>query len=168
MPTPVLKSLAKKAGVSLDKAEELWDLAKEQAAKRGRDDDWPYIIGILKKMLNLESVADIDQMISQVVEGVDPSKVLEFELTNRVIVNLEGVEDREVLMGSLLDLIRKVDRRCDVELVEDTEGSVYFPSNKFDKISRLLINVGLGPTLSKRNPSDLELDGLTSSKLLLK
>jgi hypothetical protein len=40
MPSNVLASLAKQAGVSLDKAEEYWDRAKEQAAKQGHKDDY--------------------------------------------------------------------------------------------------------------------------------
>jgi hypothetical protein len=41
MPTPVLKSLAKKAGVSVKKAEEYWDEAKKQAKKQGFKEGTP-------------------------------------------------------------------------------------------------------------------------------
>lgn len=53
MPVPLVKSLAAKAGVSVRKAEELWDRAKKSAAEQGRADDYAYIAGILKRMLGL-------------------------------------------------------------------------------------------------------------------
>jgi hypothetical protein len=50
----MLKSLAKKSGKSLEKAEELWAKAKELASKEGHKDDYAYIVGIVKRMLGLE------------------------------------------------------------------------------------------------------------------
>lgn len=54
MPTPLLKSFAKKAGVSLKKVEIYWDKAKDEAENMGKKDDYGYIVGILKNMLNLD------------------------------------------------------------------------------------------------------------------
>jgi hypothetical protein len=59
MPAKQLADLAKQAGVSLDRAEELWKKAKSAAAKQGRADDYQYIMGILKKMLKLENSNEI-------------------------------------------------------------------------------------------------------------
>ena len=75
MPAPMLKSLAKKAGISMDKAETLWDKAKSQAAKGGRAKDWPYVTGIWKKMAGLKE-RTAEDVISAVSEGVDVSRVV--------------------------------------------------------------------------------------------
>lgn len=60
MPSDTVKSLAKKARVSFDRAEALWDEAKELAKEQGKDtedeDFYPYVVGILKNMLQIESV----------------------------------------------------------------------------------------------------------------
>jgi alpha-L-fucosidase len=67
MPSNVLASLAKQAGVSLDKAEEYWDRAKEQAAKQGHKDDYAYIVGIVKKMLGLESQSGRSSRVCEII-----------------------------------------------------------------------------------------------------
>ena len=84
MPTAALKSLASKAGVSMEKAERLWDKAKKAAADEGKSEDYAYITGILKKMLGLaseSSESDIDFLLFEsgyppklIVESVTPSE----------------------------------------------------------------------------------------------
>ena len=60
MPSDTLKSLAKKAGKSLQQAEELWKEAKEAADEKGLDPEsdsyWAYVTGTIKNMLGLESL----------------------------------------------------------------------------------------------------------------
>lgn len=67
MPVPALKRLAKKANVSLDKAESAWDKAKSIVdAEYPKDIDYYYalVMGITKKMLGLkESLELIDFLI---------------------------------------------------------------------------------------------------------
>jgi len=65
MPAPALQSLADKAGVSMDRAEELWKKAegivKKEYPKVKDDRFYALVMGILKKMLKLdeESMASI-------------------------------------------------------------------------------------------------------------
>ena len=51
MPVAQIISMAKKAGVSPAKAEDLWDQAKASAKDQDHEDDYPYIMGIFKRML---------------------------------------------------------------------------------------------------------------------
>ena len=62
MPIPALASMAKKAGISIDKAEKYWDKAKEIAKKADHEKDYDYIMGIVKKMMKLESITVEDLM----------------------------------------------------------------------------------------------------------
>ena len=60
MPTNALKDMAKKAGVSIQKAEKLWNEAKDAADKKGLNPEgdgyWAYIVGTVKNMLGVESI----------------------------------------------------------------------------------------------------------------
>lgn len=53
MPAPIIKSFAEKSGKTEKEVEELWDKAKEIAKESNRDEDYAYIVGILKKMLRI-------------------------------------------------------------------------------------------------------------------
>lgn len=55
MPIPQLRSFAKQSGKSLDDVERYYKDAKKQAEKQGQDDNYSYIIGIVKKRCGLES-----------------------------------------------------------------------------------------------------------------
>ena len=55
MPIAALKSMAKKAGVSLEKAEKYWKDAREGASAQGKKENWPYVMSIVKKRLKLDS-----------------------------------------------------------------------------------------------------------------
>jgi len=48
-----VKSFADKTGKSEAEVEKLWDKAKKIAKESGREEDYAYITGILKKMLGL-------------------------------------------------------------------------------------------------------------------
>lgn len=50
---PPLAAMAKDSGVSLPDAERYWDDAKKSAADQGRDKDYAYIMGIVKKRMGL-------------------------------------------------------------------------------------------------------------------
>lgn len=53
MPNNVIKSFAKKSGKSVDEVEKKWNRAKAIAAEKGHNEDYDYIVGILKNMLDL-------------------------------------------------------------------------------------------------------------------
>lgn len=75
MPAPVLASLAKDRGISMERAEHLWGKAKKAAAKEGRTKDYAYITGIWKKMsgTNENSAEDL---IDEILEGVSASDAI--------------------------------------------------------------------------------------------
>ncbi len=50
MNTANLKSRKGKDDMTTDRAEHLWDKAKEIAKKQGREDEYAYVMGIFKKM----------------------------------------------------------------------------------------------------------------------
>ena len=52
----MLDSFSKRSGKSKAEVEKLWNEAKDSAATQGHTDDYPYIVGILKRMLSLSSV----------------------------------------------------------------------------------------------------------------
>jgi len=60
MPTATLSSIAKKAGVSLKQAEKVWEKAKSLAKEQGNDPEdenfYAAVVGILKKILKVETV----------------------------------------------------------------------------------------------------------------
>ena len=60
MPLPVLRKMAKESGRSLEDAEKYWDDAKEAALDQGftegDDDFYAYVMGIVKRRLNLSGV----------------------------------------------------------------------------------------------------------------
>lgn len=56
MPIKVLDSFSKKSGKSKAEVEKLWKEAKDSAATQGHANDYPYTVGILKRMLSLSSV----------------------------------------------------------------------------------------------------------------
>lgn len=66
MPAPVLSDLAAQAGVSLDRAEDLWTQAKAAAKDQGHDEDYAYIVGILKKMLGLTTESHVLGILNQI------------------------------------------------------------------------------------------------------
>lgn len=63
MPTAALKSLAKSHGISMGKAEHLWDKAKDIADKEYKFDEknpkhWAIVMGIVKKMMGKRKVKE--------------------------------------------------------------------------------------------------------------
>jgi len=59
MPANIIKPFADKSGKSEEEVERLWKKAKQIAVDDGRAEEdenfYPYVVGILKKMLNIES-----------------------------------------------------------------------------------------------------------------
>lgn len=53
MPASIIKSFAEKSGKSEKEVEELWNKAKEIASENNQDNNYDYIVGILKKMLKI-------------------------------------------------------------------------------------------------------------------
>jgi len=53
MPTNIIKSFASRSGKSVEEVETLWKKAKEVASKEGHTNDYPYIVGILKRMTGI-------------------------------------------------------------------------------------------------------------------
>jgi uncharacterized coiled-coil DUF342 family protein len=77
MPTPALKSLAKEAGKSVNKAEEYWNEAKQQAKKAGFKEGtsrfYSYVMGIVKKRLGLSESATMAGKILEQIDSFDKS-----------------------------------------------------------------------------------------------
>jgi len=69
MPASIVKSFAAKAGKSVPEVESLWQKAKESAAKGGHSEDYPYIVGILKKMLGLNEDIEVPCALLEDGEG---------------------------------------------------------------------------------------------------
>jgi hypothetical protein len=86
MPTPALKSLADKAGISMDKAEKYWEKAKQLASEEGHEEEYDYITGIVKKMMGISESKLADSIIFSVSETLsekassDKIKKLEAEV----------------------------------------------------------------------------------------
>ena len=55
MPASIVKAFARKTGRTEKAVERLWSKAKSIAAEEGHSEDWEYIVGILKRMLRIES-----------------------------------------------------------------------------------------------------------------
>lgn len=54
MPKNIIKSFAKKTKKSISEIEKLYKSAEKEAVKMGMEDNYAYIIGILKNMLGIE------------------------------------------------------------------------------------------------------------------
>jgi hypothetical protein len=77
MPAAMITSLAKEKGISKDKAEELWDKAKDAAVgstlndgskipkdeSKWRDKHWKYVTGIFKKMIGMKEQTYVESLL---------------------------------------------------------------------------------------------------------
>lgn len=87
----------------MEKLEHHWDMAKEQAAKEGRKDDYAYITGILKKSLKIKSSTLATQLVAAMKEKDELSKVQTekaFEI---------GAAARLAACGDMLDALMNKD-----------------------------------------------------------
>ncbi|NIY14076.1 MAG: hypothetical protein GWM98_03915 [Nitrospinaceae bacterium] len=74
MPIPALTSLAGKSNAKPSRVEELWKLARRRASEAGHADDWPYVMGILKKTLGLgEEYSPDDAVLLSEAVGPGPA-----------------------------------------------------------------------------------------------
>lgn len=75
MPTPYLKKLSEQKNIPLSKLEHNWEKAKEIAANEGHAQDWPYIVGILKRMIkaSMEATSSSDVSAKEVPSSVSAS-----------------------------------------------------------------------------------------------
>ena len=73
MPASLLKSLAKKSGKAIKDVERLWKKAKELTVKAGFDvaasNYYPYVVGIMNKMLGLTEQKLVHQINDIFKEG---------------------------------------------------------------------------------------------------
>lgn len=53
MPNNIIKSFAERSGKPIKDVERLWDKAKEIAKTEVHQEEYDYIVGVLKKMLSL-------------------------------------------------------------------------------------------------------------------
>lgn len=77
MPTALVKKYAEKAGVSVNKAEEKWELAKSRAEekfKHGTKSYWPYVVSIFKKMMGENEQVTLSDfmLIEGLIGGKNP------------------------------------------------------------------------------------------------
>lgn len=70
MPGNIIKSFADKTGKSESEVEKLWGKAKKAAEEHGRKDDYNYIVGILKNMLQIENNKIVEQYYYQRLIGL--------------------------------------------------------------------------------------------------
>ena len=68
MPSSIIKSFAKNSGKSLKEVETLWQKAKDIAKEEGRDEEYDYIVGILKRMLKLNEVKSFSEFVKETLE----------------------------------------------------------------------------------------------------
>jgi len=98
MPTPLIKSLSKRSGKSTKTVERLWSEAKHLAQKQGRSGDYPYIVGILKKMLKVE---DNQQMQVLPEPSVPSSRVDKVGYIQRFFQSKRGNRILDVLKAKV-------------------------------------------------------------------
>lgn len=55
MPTPYIRKLASEGHGSVKTLEKHWDAAKARAAEEGKANNYPYIMGIFKKMSGINA-----------------------------------------------------------------------------------------------------------------
>lgn len=102
MPADVLYALAQQSSKKLSKkeVEDYWKKAKKIATDAGRADDYKYIMGIVKKMLKVESLsAQFTSciLIDSVVNGKSPKSALDDLILGHT------VQENQILDPHLLD-----------------------------------------------------------------
>lgn len=113
MPAPVVASLAKKAGVGTGEAEKAWNKIKSSVVgaklnsgrtiggdeKQWKDEEWAYVTGALKNALSKDkkesTMRTVESLISKVVAGTSPSRVLEN------LAEFSGTQERLPGMGKV-------------------------------------------------------------------
>lgn len=95
MPQPYVQKMAKKHGVTVDKAEQKWAAAKKAAAAEGHGEDFAYVTGIFKKMMGETASGDMLQYFSD----------------NRWLARLKERRQGETAADDALDTVN-----CDVPL----------------------------------------------------
>lgn len=107
MPAAMVAKWAREKGMSDKEAERRWSNAKLMAAKQGRNpeitkqpEDWRYVVGIFKTMMNKHRKKKAESLIHTVLQGTTPQDALD--------------ECLEELHNSL------VDRTFDTQQVIDT------------------------------------------------
>ena len=76
MPSPIVKSLAKKNGLSVADVEKLWDRAKAAATNQIKKDDpnfYAYVVAILKKMVKGKAA---ESLLDTVLESKNVREVM--------------------------------------------------------------------------------------------
>ena len=121
MPAPALKTMAEKHGISLSKAEELWEKAKGIAEDRGfeegTDDFYAYTMGVLKKMFG--ETSNSSSILSEIASGLASKargKSLETAEINTDAVEALPFDEQEG---------RQVARRLEVESWLPLAASTY-------------------------------------------
>jgi len=93
MPNSIIKSFTKNSGKSLKEVEALWYKAKDIAKEEGHDEEYDYIVGILKRMLKLNEMKSFSEFVKETLE-----KELEETTTSISIPNVPmplGYQDLE-------------------------------------------------------------------------
>jgi hypothetical protein len=65
MPSNIIKSFADKTGKTEKEVELLWDKAKEIAKEAGHEEDYDYIVGILKRMLKINEFDSFKEFLAK-------------------------------------------------------------------------------------------------------
>ena len=99
MPNAIIKSFAKKTKLSTQKIESLWNRAKSIAKKEGKEEEYDYIVGILKKSLKMESkiYTSIEDYISEIEK--DPERRALLEQARKWISEAKQMKEVELFVG---------------------------------------------------------------------
>jgi len=120
MPASVIKSFAEKSGKSVEEVEELWRKAKQAAEEQGHRDEYDYIVGILKKMLKMdteEGISTSDIAVHKDVIGIGTKKRRPCKMKNGKEVKIKEEEENEV---NTQNNTTDVDSSAEPEKTDDT------------------------------------------------
>lgn len=84
MPSSLITKVAKAKKITIDRAEHLWDKAKEIALDKfdnGSDEYWGYVVGIFKKMTGYKPATNETLELEDFVRG---------KLLSEGVIKLEG------------------------------------------------------------------------------
>lgn len=135
MPTPTVKSFAKKSGKSVSEVEKLWNDIKDGAKKKYKGDRlYSYVTGTLKKILKINE-SKFDSLFESIMT--------EMELENKTVdreqfknwfgeskVKYDNGEPMIVFHGTNNDTFSEVDNEEDVETVYPNKLGFWFADTR--------------------------------------
>lgn len=102
MPNNMLKSIADKNGISMDKAEKLWNQAKaivtKEYGKREKDGDayWKLVVGVVKKMAGVKKESVLDMSLSEICQLSESTVTGDVEKSPKPMKQIPKEDEREI------------------------------------------------------------------------